>query len=123
MKKIPYYIIIGAQSGEKWGEVEKKWSESEADFSQSAPVLTMCTGRPIDLQKSTERRGSVMLTGEYRHAIDTKKRLFIPAKHRHIYFGRFRSCCGKRNNRRRLSCCFYHRRWCINRRYGIRSIE
>ena len=23
-----------------------------------------------------------MLTGEYRHAVDTKKRLFIPAKHR-----------------------------------------
>ena len=25
-----------------------------------------------------------MLTGEYRHAIDTKKRLFIPAKHRDV---------------------------------------
>ena len=25
-----------------------------------------------------------MLTGEYRHAIDTKKRLFIPAKHREV---------------------------------------
>ena len=25
-----------------------------------------------------------MLTGEYRHAIDPKKRLFIPAKHREV---------------------------------------
>ena len=33
-------------------------------------------------QNFTERRTADVLTGEYRHSVDAKNRLFIPAKHR-----------------------------------------
>ena len=35
-----------------------------------------------DLRKTPERRQKKMLSGEFKHTIDTKNRLFIPAKHR-----------------------------------------
>lgn len=37
---------------------------------------------PFVAPSSTERRLRVVLTGEYRHSVDAKNRLFIPAKHR-----------------------------------------
>ena len=44
--------------------------------------VAKCSEKVQVARKSTERRQKFMLSGEYRHSIDPKNRLFIPAKHR-----------------------------------------
>ena len=49
---------------------------------ESVEKHTVFPQNPTNEVKSTERRQKLMLAGEYRHNLDAKNRLFIPAKHR-----------------------------------------
>jgi MraZ protein len=68
-----YNWVKVARSGAKW------WKNG----AKSSPVwfCKATIGLPVS-RKFRERRNRGMLTGEYKHALDPKKRLFIPAKHR-----------------------------------------
>ena len=70
------------ESGAKCSEIPQKPQEYASSGGSEEKTGIPKTKRSGEITEKTPKGGSKMLSGEFRHGIDPKNRLFIPSKHR-----------------------------------------
>ena len=70
------------KNGAKWWKVHRKITEWRKVAKKSRKISQNLTAKGLKALKIHEKGGNRMFLGEFRHSIDAKKRLFIPAKFR-----------------------------------------